>query len=348
MGFGWEDPEDRRGPRPACWSRDPGVDQVKPTGLTGNRAMMPQDNRLEATANNTRIVTVWDERYCTSAAPTNSTRKQAVVVRMALAEGLLELRTVPFDPERTWADIAEVHARVYVQAMRTGTPRDLAERSCFDWSPEQANAVARIWSGHVGACRLALTDGMVFHPVSGAHHADADSGGAYCTFNFLAGAARAMLDDGLGCVAVIDLDAHQGNGTYELEGRNAAVALFDIAGQQWTTVHKDSRIEYHVVRNAEGYRGALEQLPAFLDRVRPGLVQYQAGMDPFEGDHVGGIVGVNEAFLKWRDAFVVEHVRRRGIPLVVNLAGGYVEGISERLHLNTVRVMADWKRRLHE
>jgi acetoin utilization deacetylase AcuC-like enzyme len=310
--------------------------------------MMPKDYGLEVTANNTRIVTVWDEKYCTSAAPTNSTRKQVGVVKMALAKGLLELRTVPFNPERTWADIAKVHAPAYVEAMRTGTPRELAERSSFHWSPEQADAVARIWSGHIGACRLALTEGMVFHPVSGAHHADADSGGAYCTFNFLAGGARAMLHEGFGCVAVIDLDAHPGDGTYQLEGQNPGVALFDIAHYCWVTTRSDPRVEYHVVRDADGYRDALDLLPAFLERVRPDLVQYQAGMDPFEGDHVGGITGVNEAFLKWRDAFIVGQVRRLGIPLVVNLAGGYVEGVSERLHVNTVRVMADWQWRAHE
>jgi hypothetical protein len=42
---------------------------------------------------------------------------------------------------------------------------------------------------------------------------------------------------------------------------------------------------------------------------------------------------------------VIEAVRSRGIPLLVNLAGGYVRGVSERLHVNTIRAMAEWKRR---
>jgi len=41
-----------------------------------------------------------------------------------------------------------------------------------------------------------------------------------------------------------------------------------------------------------------------------------------------------------RDRFVVEQVRGRGIPLVVNLAGGYLRGVSEHLHVNTIRAMA--------
>ena len=134
----------------------------------------------------------------------------------------------------------------------------------------------------------------------------------------------------------------------KMEDQNPCVALFDIAHYRWVTAHTDFRVEYHVVRDAKGYRDALEPLSALLDRARTGLVQYQAGMDPFEGDWCGGIPGVNEGFLKWRDAFVVGHVMGRGIPLVVNLAGGHVEGTTERLHVNTVRVMADWLWREHE
>jgi len=50
---------------------------------------------------------------------------------------------------------------------------------------------------------------------------------------------------------------------------------------------------------------------------------------------------VDEEFLRRRDAHVVGAVRSSGIPLVVNLAGGYT-GIAGRLHLMTIRAMADW------
>jgi acetoin utilization deacetylase AcuC-like enzyme len=305
------------------------------------RAWGPAATQWRCDANNPTIVTVWNDRYCTDAAPTNSTSKQALVMRMALDEGLLEVRSVPFDAEAAWADIATVHERGYVDAVRSGSPRYLAESQGFHWSPEQADAVVRIWAGHASACRLALENGMVFHPVSGAHHAGAARGSGFCTFNFLAGAARAMLRERRMCVAVVDLDAHPGNGTYELEAGNACVALFDIAGAPWTSVQNNARVEYHVAGDAGAYHTALDRLPGFLDRVRPDLVQYQAGMDPYDADPVGGIEGVDETFLRWRDAFVVEHVTQRRIPMVVNLAGGYVRGVSERLHLNTLRVMAE-------
>jgi len=262
------------------------------------------------------------------------------VVNLAGAESLIELRPAPFDADATWTDIATVHDPAFVNAVRTGQPRQLAQSQGFTWSPAFADAVGRIWSGHIAACRAARHVGMVLHPVSGAHHAGYARGSGFCTFNFLVGAARAMIQDGAGRQAVVDLDAHPGDGTHALTRGDSAIALFDIAGGSWGDVRNDHRVEYHVARDATGYREALDRLPVFLDRVRPALLQYQAGMDPFEDDPVGGIDGVTEAFLIERDRFVIEQVRARGIPLVVNLAGGYVRGVSERLHVNTIRVMA--------
>ena len=293
------------------------------------------------------VLTLWNDAYCTDAASTNSTSKQRAVVDLAKAEGLLGLREAPFDAGAAWADIATVHDPAFVEAVRTGQPRQLAQSQGFTWSPPFAEAVARIWTGHIKACRMALAEGMVLHPVSGAHHAGYSRGSGFCTFNFLVGAARAMLRNGTGRQAIIDLDAHPGDGTCTLTRGDNAMAIFDIAGGSWIDVTNDHRIEYHVARDAAGYRQALDRLPAFLDRVRPALVQYQAGMDPFEDDPVGGIDGITEAFLAERDRFVIEQVRSRGIPLVVNLAGGYARGVSERLHVNTIRVMAAVSGTLH-
>ena len=83
----------------------------------------------------TRIVTVWDPAYVTDAAPTISTTKAARVIELAQAEDLVELRQAPFDDDAAWADIATVHDQAYVEAVRTGEPRRLAESQGFRWSP---------------------------------------------------------------------------------------------------------------------------------------------------------------------------------------------------------------------
>jgi acetoin utilization deacetylase AcuC-like enzyme len=229
-----------------------------------------------------------------------------------------------------------------VEAVRTGEPRALAQSQGFRWSPEFAASVARIWNGHQAACRLALSEGLVLHPVSGAHHARREQGGGFCTFNFLVGAGRAALREGLvQRVAVIDLDAHTGNGTWELVRDSAAFSLFDIAGWPWIPEQDDGRVIYRAAKNAEEYLEALHCLPAWLDANRPQVVQYQAGADPLADDDIGGIPGVTTDLLRERDALVIRELLARQIPVVVNLAGGYVPEVSEELHLQTIRVMAN-------
>jgi acetoin utilization deacetylase AcuC-like enzyme len=262
-------------------------------------------------------------------------------VRAAQQEELIDLRKVPFDEEAAWASIKKVHDPTYVDAVRTGEPIRLAASQGFRWTPRFASSVARIWAGHLAACRLALSEPMVLHPVSGAHHARYDTGSGFCTFNFLVGGAVELLAHGLRRVAIIDLDAHPGDGTYRLARGHEGIALFDIAGGSWVDVVNSASVEYYVARDAMQYQAALEHLEPFLDRVRPDLVMYQAGMDPYEHDPVGGIDGVDEAFLRRRDSHVISAVHSRRIPLVVNLAGGYGDN-AVLLHLMTIRVMAIW------
>lgn len=290
-----------------------------------------------------RLPCVFDTRYCTIAAPTIGTTKQAEVVRAALQEGLPDLRPWAFNETRAWAGVERVHEPAYVRAVRSGEPRSVAESQGFTWSPEFAQSVARIWAGHLYACRLALTEGIVFHPVSGAHHARCEGGAGFCTFNFLVGAGLAVLDGRrVGRVAIVDLDAHQGDGTHALVGDDRRFGLFDIAGQDWIGQMEHDRVTFSVVRSAADYETALSRLPAFLDRFEPGLVQYQAGVDCHEDDLVGGIDGVDAAVLSRRDRFVIGEVVRRGIPLVVNLAGGYQsEGRTVGLHVETMRIAAE-------
>jgi len=295
-----------------------------------------------------RLPCVFDARYCTTAARAISTTKQAEVVRAALHEGLLNLRPWTFNATRAWANVERVHEPAYVRAVRCGQPRSRAESQGFTWSPEFAQSVARIWAGHIYSCRLALAEGIVFHPVSGAHHARREHGAGFCTFNFLVGAGLAMLDGHrIGRVAIVDLDAHQGDGTHALVGDDRRFGLFDIAGQDWIGEAESDRALLSVVHSAEHYATALSHLPAFLDRFEPGLMQYQAGMDCHQDDPVGGIAGVDAAFLARRDRFVIAEVVRRGIPLVINLAGGYQsDGTTVALHVETMRIAADAYRRL--
>lgn len=271
-----------------------------------------------------KVPAVWDNRYCTQASGTLlSTHKAARVV--ALARPLLDIRTdTTYDRNATIADICRTHDPTYVQAVVTGNPKHLAESQGFDWSPEFADSVLRIWSGHIAACQLALDEGLVLHPVSGAHHAHQAYGSGFCTWNFLVGAGTRLLDEGaVTRVAIVDLDAHFGDGTYSMVKDDARFSLFDV----------------QAAHNKAKYFTLLAALPAWLRTAGPGLVMYQAGADPYEDDPIGGINDMTAGALRERDAFVLSALK--GIPTVVNLAGGYVPCVTEGLHLATIEEMAD-------
>jgi hypothetical protein len=64
------------------------------------------------------------------------------------------------------------------------------------------------------------------------------------------------------------------------------------------------------------------ELPLLLDGERPGLVLFQAGVDPHVDDKLGRLALTNEG-LATRDSFVVSEARRRGLPIASALGGGY-------------------------
>ena len=291
-----------------------------------------------------KFAMVWDDRYhCPEAASWLSTRKQIDVARRVRELGIATEVQPPYDEEDAWASVMQVHDHRYVRAVRKGEPRELAESQGFRWSPRFADAVSRIWAGHQHAVRLALeTGGTVFHPVSGAHHAGRAHGSGFCTFNFLLGGSLEVERGGYDAGAVVDLDTHQGNGTYELTA-GSTLGLFDISGSYYGIPEHASKISvYKVVRDAGAYWAILGLLPYWLDKLKPRLVQYQAGMDCHEDDGMGGIPGVDAAFLARRDRLVIRACLDQKIPLVVNLAGGYQEGgVTVGLHVQTAEILAE-------
>ncbi len=68
---------------------------------------------------------------------------------------------------------------------------------------------------------------------------------------------------------------------------------------------------------------------------------YQAGADPHLDDPLGG--GLTSEQLARRDRIVFEGCRQTGVPVVVNLAGGYQQPVERvvELHVNTLRALAE-------
>ncbi len=85
-----------------------------------------------------------------------------------------------------------------------------------------------------------------------------------------------------------------------------------------------------------------EAFERLSDNGDPQLLCYLAGADPFREDQLGGLALTKEG-IERRDAAVFGAARRRKIPVMVTLAGGYARRVSDtvEIHCNTVRALRE-------
>ncbi|MEL6637608.1 MAG: histone deacetylase [Bacteroidota bacterium] len=186
---------------------------------------------------------------------------------------------------------------------------------------------------YLAAQRSLQTEGWAINLGGGYHHANRHRGHGFCLYADVAIAIEKLRRDGaLGSadrVLLIDLDAHQGDGLQHVYRDDPRIVFLDFFNAQ--IFPRDSiareRIDY-AVPLPMACKGApyLAQLDECLELVlrEPSiaLVFYIAGTDVFREDPLGGL-GLSRADIIERDARTVRAVRRRGLPLVYLLGGGY-------------------------
>lgn len=241
-----------------------------------------------------------------------SAEKPKHVVKSWLAQNL------PVDVRGTFAPLglnvlSRAHDPAYVERVLS-----LQEENGFGTrSPEVSKALPYVCGSMLAAAREALANGQVAcSPTSGFHHAGYDSGGGFCTFNGLMVTTCTLLQEGVvGKVAIVDLDAHFGNGTEEIINHLQLGA--NVA---------------HYTRGMTGYKSGdsvaylIDTVTRLLEAwqtVGMQLVLFQAGADPHENDPLGGYYTSEE--MRERDAAVFAACRRLRLPVAWNLAGGYQE-----------------------
>jgi acetoin utilization deacetylase AcuC-like enzyme len=254
-------------------------------------------------------------------------------------------------------DLLRVHTPEYIAAVRTGEPRALAESQKFPWTPQLFPSVCLTSGGVLAAARQALRDGASAALASGFHHACADHGEGFCTFNGLIVAADALLAAGEARrVAVLDMDLHYGNGTAQLAATRPHVLAISIYGNDYCNnlPFRDVTVRRH--EDGENHRSFA--LPSGCDRAtmlrimdealphiaawKPDLLLYQAGADPYFEDPFSPLA-LDADDLRARDFHVFEFARQHRIPIAWVLAGGYTRDIRKivRIHVRTFEAWRD-------
>ena len=271
--------------------------------------------------------------------------KYALLREAVLAEGLVSPQRL-HDPGRAAVeDLLLVHTPRYVRDVTEGTLAPAAQRLIgLPWSEHFVERAYRVVRGTLEAARAALDHGVAMNLAGGTHHAFADHGEGFCTFNDVAVAIRRLQRDGrIRRAAVVDLDVHQGNGTHAIFAGDPDVYTFSMHGGKNYPFRKVPGSLDVELADGTGDAEYLEQLalhlPAVLRDAAPDLVIYLAGADPHEGDRLGRLALTFQGLAR-RDAIVLEACREVGLPVAITIAGGYGRDVRDTVavHVNTVRV----------
>jgi acetoin utilization deacetylase AcuC-like enzyme len=252
--------------------------------------------------------------------------KNGLIRDLLLASGAPISWHLPEPMPRRWLEA--VHDPEYVaQVLAAAVPRDKERRIGFAVTPAVARRAQAVPGGTWLAARLALAHGFAANSAGGSHHALADTGAGYCVFNDLALTAVRLVEEGdVDRLMVVDVDVHQGDGTAALTAGRPEIATYSIHAAKNFPVRKARStldIALPDTTGDEAYLSTLEAtLAPLLDELRPQLILYQAGVDPFGGDQLGRLALTDDGLAR-RERLVARLAIARGIPLASTVGGGY-------------------------
>lgn len=184
--------------------------------------------------------------------------------------------------------------------------------------------------GSILAAQLAMEQGWAINLSGGYHHAKGHLSSGFCFFADINLAAFRLLDENPDMkILVVDLDAHQGNGFEAVFEDDPRTPTFDMYNGYIYPQDTDAAafIKYKFPlrpgTSTEEYLKKLrKELPKAIEAEKPDLILYNAGVDIYERDPLGGL-GISAEGIYKRDLFVFTEAMNRSIPIAMLLSGGY-------------------------
>ena len=248
--------------------------------------------------------------------------------RLLIQEAMIHPSDVVVPRQVEWSDLLRVHTPRYLSALAEGTLTRHAERKMgLPWSKRLVVRSRLAVQGTINTAMMALEDGLAANLAGGTHHAFPDHGEGFCVLNDVAVAIRLLKQScWIRRALVIDLDVHQGNGTAAIFRDDPDVFTFSMHGAKNYPFQKPpSTLDVPLpdATNDAVYLDTLRQyLPDVLDRARPDLVFYLAGIDVMADDRYGRMA-LSRDGLHDRDRFVLRTIQATDLPLALLLSGGY-------------------------
>jgi len=262
-----------------------------------------------------------------------------------IKEGSFESKNF-FEPKITGEDfITLVHSKEYIEKLNSlNLSKSEKRRIGFPLSEALIKREKLICIGNTQAALFSIENGVAFNVAGGTHHAHRDFGEGYCLFNDIAVAAQYLLNNKKAKqILVIDLDAHQGNGTASIFENEPRVFTFSMHCENNFPLRKaKSDLDIPLEHNTDDelYLSILkDQLLKLIETVKPDFIFYQSGVDILENDLLGMLKVTKEGCAE-RDRIVFQTAHKYSIPVTVSMGGGYAENLDDVVdaHCNTYRI----------
>ncbi len=281
------------------------------------------------------------------------------LLRERFGKRLAEMHVRP-RRQANWQELLRVHSGEYLLKLKKSAyvarALELPQLQrlpgwMLDWHVLRAMRWAT--KGTIVAAEESVEFGLAINLSGGYHHASPGRGEGFSIYADVGVAVADLREQGRiskdARVVYIDTDAHQGNGVCRTFMDDRRAFVFDIFNSQIYPADPQARqrIDCEIpidssCTDTEYMRQLETKLPGFLDSVSKsevGIAFYNAGTDVFAGDPLGFLNISAKAILK-RDLFVVSELRKRGIPTVMVLSGGYTKE-SYRLVADSVTELLD-------
>ncbi len=163
----------------------------------------------------------------------------------------------------------------------------------------------------------------------------------FCIFNNIAAAAYRLLEEGVDHIAIIDFDAHHGNGTQEIFYKDDRVLHIDIHQDPWSLYPNTGFPDQIGEGRGRGYsinlllppmagddcvKPLIDLINSLLEQYSPEMILVSAGFDGYDGD------GYTELRLTSNTYYRIGSLLRElGKPVLAVLEGGYTVGLERGL-----------------
>jgi acetoin utilization deacetylase AcuC-like enzyme len=261
----------------------------------------------------------------------------SVINDYLLSHGLMDFMVPYCAPAATRAQVERVHASLYVAELVAAAPMSGYRRIDPDtlMNPCTLDAAWHAAGSAVLASELVARGDVAaaFCNVRPAgHHATRGAGMGFCFFNNVAvGMAHALGELGIDRVALVDFDAHHGNGSEDIfagDERVLMVSTFESGLYPYNGETPTGANLCNVPLGRYSRGDALSEavtnhcLPA-LDAFRPQMVFFSAGFDAHRDDDMSRLMWL-ESDYAWltREVAAVAHRHANG-RMVSLLEGGY-------------------------